>query len=271
MGKIRSAASGIGGAASNVRSSVMSFEQAPLANAAYLLTIGAICVALPTFVVALVLAINNIGIANQSNMSSARGDFLSAGTLYLESISTPIFVALFVAALVLFVVHKAKHPVSKGGQPIGYELRIWAMGALFSLVVAPLVLLFAENILTIVIVTAVCVLVFLFLSSAGSGEGGNAAASASGRKGEAPEEVDDRPVKKVDKSTKVFRSGTVLSGNGIFGYAGWPNDAFYICSESDYDNGKVRIVDRQTGRDHSPILSGPPKGAEAALSKWERQ
>lgn len=246
MGKIKSAASSIGGAASNVRSSVMNFEQAPLANAAYLLTIGALCVALPTFIVALVLAFNNTGIANQSNMSSAQGQFLSAGTLYLESISTVIFVVLFLAALVLFIAYKVKSPVSKGGQSVSYEFRIWVMGAVFSLVVAPLVLLFAENILTIIAITAVCFIIFMLFSSSKA------------------------KTERVDEDAEVFRATTARHGEGIFGYSRKTDQAFYICSQDDYDKGKVYIVDLQTDRNHRPILSTPPWRAEGALSRLER-
>lgn len=262
MGKIKSAASGIGGAASNVRSSVMNFEQAPLANAAYLLTIGAICVALPTFIVALVLAINNIGIANQSNMSSARGNFLSAGTLYLESISTPIFVMLFVAALVLFIVYKVKSPVSKGGQSVGYELRIWVMGALFSLVVAPLVLLFAENILTIIIITVACIALFFFLSSVGSGDGGSAGASASQGKeiAEAPIEDKRSVIKANPKKVAIYdmsryKHFDICSGDwyvevgaGMHG----KDNVRPLCTVEQYKRGKYKFVNRDNGKEFSP-------------------
>lgn len=262
MGKIKSAASGIGGAASNVRSSVMNFEQAPLANAAYLLTIGALCVALPTFIVALVLAFNNIGIANQSNMSSAQGKFLSAGTLYLESISTAIFVVLFLAALVLFIAYKVKSPVRKGGQSVGYELRIWVMGAVFSLVVAPLVLLFAENILTIIIITVACVALFFFLSSAGSGDGGSAGASASQGKEAAEAPIEDKrsvikanPKKVAIYDMSRYKHFDICSGDwyvevgtGMHG----KDNVRPLCTVEQYKRGKYKFVNRDNGKEFSP-------------------
>lgn len=246
MGKVKSAISGIGGIASNTRASVTGFENAPLANAGYLLTVGALCMAVPTFIVALALAFNNIGAANQSALSSANANFLSAGTLYLQNAATMIFLGMLVVALVLFLAYKMKSPVSKGGESISYQMRIWVMGVLFSLVVAPLVLLFAENILTIIVILVLCLILFFMFSSGGA------------------------KTERVDEDAEVFRATTARHGNGIFGYSRQKDEAFYICSQEDYDKGKVNIVGLQSGRNRRPERTVPSRRAERALEELER-
>ncbi len=139
--------------------------------------------------------------------------------------------------------------------------------------VFPLLLLFLENIipLFLLVITLALVLVAVFVGSkivAGGvedsragGVTGNSGRSESGRQKAAVPQRTNVQIVRVDSSCKVFRGETFANGKAIFSYNGFATCR--LCSQNDYDKGKVRIVDNGTGdkRDHSPILPVPPQGA----------
>ena len=93
------------------------------------------------------------------------------------------------------------------------------------------------------------------------GAAGSFDRGVSGQGNDIARQESNAQIKRVDSGCKVFRGETVLSGKGIFSYNGL--STAYLCSQSDYDKGKVRVVDCDKGdRDHSPVLPGPPQGAQ---------
>lgn len=247
------------GIASKIDDVKAQFREAPLLSLArFLVLLG--------LVTAVIVVIADIAMS-WGRISTVSGQFTGAmAEAYTTSAAFAFCGICEAAGLAVAVAYYFQEKESALYREVKPTIILALIALAVTLAGAPLLLGFVENILLIIGIIVVVVILFFALSVSGSGD-----QRAGKAKGNAKERADNRPVKKVDKGTQVFRSGTVLSGNGIFGYAGWPNDAFYICSESDYDKGKVRIIDRETGKDHSPILPGPPKGAEAALSKWQRQ
>lgn len=256
----------------DVKYSVLNFEDAPLLNASFLATTLALVLSIPSFIVSMVLAINNITLAARAAVGNSSGfKFLSAGTLYYGSIPAIFFVLLFVVACILLVVYKVKHPVRKGGLNIKWLMKYWAMSALVMLVVLPLVLLFAENIVVIVCAVLTAILGFAFLTSVG--EGSSSQGSPSQSKGKSSEsnmnDYGNAMIKKVPKKFPVFRGETAASGKGMFFYNNTVlKEVRYICSQSDYDRGKCRIVNAEnTNQDHV-ISSRIPAGAEPQVCQW---
>lgn len=254
----------IKGYINNVKCSVLNFEDAPLVNASFLATTLALVISIPSFIVSMVLAINNITLASRTALRNSNGfEFLSAGTLYYGSIATIFFVLLFVVACILLVVYKVKYPVRKGGLSIKWLIKYWALSALVMLLVLPLVLLLAENIVVIVCALLTAILGIAFISCIG--EGSSSQSSPSQSKGN----YSNATIKKVPKKFPVFRGETAVSGKGMFFYNNSVlKEVRYICWQSDYDKGRCRIVNAEnTNQDHI-ISSGIPAGADPQLCKW---
>lgn len=74
------------------------------------------------------------------------------------------------------------------------------------------------------------------------------------------------PSKKISKNTKVFRGESTMSGKAIF-FVNQFDDVNRICSQSEYDKGKFRIIESETGKDHV-VLPSPPSNAKALMG-WD--
>lgn len=190
--------------------------------------------------------------------------------LGMEDISS-LMTALMAAAGILLVMIIVFTAFSGAGR----LLKSILLSGLFCFGVVPLALLFVENIIPLFLFAVILAVVFLVLKlitrGADSSGAGSAAGSfdygGAGRGNDAARQESNVQIKRVDSGCKVFRGETVLSGKGIFSYNGL--STAYLCSQSDYDKGKVRVVDRDKGdRDHSPVLPGPPQGAQPTASSW---
>lgn len=157
----------------------------------------------------------------------------------------------------------------------GRLLKNILLSALLCFGVVPLALLFLENIIPLFLFAVMLAVVFLVLKLIARGSDSSGAGSSAGsfERGvigtgnAAAPQGSNVQLKRVDSGCKVFRGETVLSGKGIFSYNGFTTA--YLCSQSDYDKGKVRVVDRDKGdKDHSPVLPGPPQGAQPTASSW---
>lgn len=182
-----------------------------------------------------------------------------------------LMTALVAAGVIMSVIIFIFTAFSRAGLLLKYIL----LSALFCFGAAPLVLLFLENIIPLFLFAVILAVIFLVLKlitrGADSAGAGSAAGSfdrgVSGQGNDIARQESNAQIKRVDSGCKVFRGETVLSGKGIFSYNGL--STAYLCSQSDYDKGKVRVVDCDKGdRDHSPVLPGPPQGAQPASSSW---
>lgn len=233
------------GFTNDIKSSVLGFESNPLVNASYLLTTFALICSISTFVISAILAVNNIQLAGQALSGSSAHKFLSAGEVYYGSISSMVFVLLFIAAFVLLVIYKVKSPVRNGGDSISWLAKYWGMSAVIMLVAAPIILLFAENILVIVGSIIVVAALYFYLSAASGSTGGSSSSSASSKSTHKKNESKvSGNIMEVDRSWKIFKASTIQTDNQIWAY----NPAFdsredwILCSYRDFKNKKVLIM-----------------------------
>lgn len=249
------------GLIADTKECVVDFEDRPLANASFLLLVLALMLSVPTFIVSLVLAINNIMIAGKAGLQSGSFKFLSAGEVYLTSISTILCIVFFAAALVLLISYKVKHPVRKDGESIKWLMRYLFFSVLIMLVVAPSLLVFAENIIIIITAIVAIVIFFLLMSSLGSGSSVPSPKAVSKAKPSKAPKSSGRSVK-VESNIIVFRgTSRIQQADLVWGYnpAFDSKESWAICTWSEWNSRKVRIFERGSGREITP-LSRPPVG-----------
>lgn len=225
----------------DLKSSVLNFESNPLVNASFLATTLALVCAIPTFIISIVLAINNIQLASQAFSSSSSQKFLSAIDVYYGTPASVVFILLFVVAFVLLIIYKIKSPVRSGGESIGWLVKYWGVSAVIILAAAPLVLLFAENIIVIVSAILLFLILIFFISGSDNSQSKNTPTKAPQNK-DKPASNDN--VITVDRSWKIFKASTFSVDNQIWAY----NPAFdsredwKLCSYNDFKNKKVLIM-----------------------------
>lgn len=191
------------------------------------------------------------------------------GEAYMSSAAFVFCGVLEVASLCLAIVYFFQEKSFPTYWPVKPAIIQSLIGIAVVLGGAPLLLNFVENILLIIAVIVVVIILFLLFLGSGSSEGSSDGSSgstkdeapvssaSSGTKGSMKKGPQPR-IKRIDRACKVFRRTTssgykcITTTNGIA--------SSNVCSQKEYDTGKVRIlVDGTKDEDHV-ILPGPPAG-----------